>query len=142
MLKYWLPNVTGSNGPRADQVVKVVGEVGGFDADAIVRKPLFDADVESARPLGLEIGIAQVARRRVIRLPERRLLDAAADAAAKPRGPKPAVPGLNQPRRRHAGRRIETEAAVVLEADAAHDARVVARLSYCTVVPVLLRVGR
>ena len=39
--------------PEADQIVEVIREVRRFDRGAIAGKPLFDADVEPARPLGL-----------------------------------------------------------------------------------------
>ena len=86
MLKYWLPNVTGSNGPVLIRSSKWFAKKVASARTRSWRKPLFDAGVESARSLRLEIGIAQVDWRRAVGLPEGRLLDAAAAAGLQPRG--------------------------------------------------------
>ena len=80
-------------GPEADEIVEVVGEIRGFDPHAIARKTLLDGDVESARPLRFQIRIAEKARRRAVRLDEQRLLDSASDAGAKTSGSKRVAAG-------------------------------------------------
>ena len=127
MFSYCASNVTGSNGPEADQILEMICVVGQLDSGAIAGKALFDAEIEPARPLGLQIRIAEEARRRAVRLDEQRLLDAASDASTEACGAERAGAGGDYPRHRKARRRIKAEAAVAFEPDAADERRAFAR---------------
>src|SRR5262249_1438711 len=78
-------------GDEGDLVAESVLEVDALDANLIFPEELFEADVEIARPFGLQPGIAQQELARTEGFDHVRRLDALAEIGAQSRGASAAL---------------------------------------------------